>query len=626
MGIKKYLVSLLVVFAFMFVFAPRNLPVFADGEFVVDANVAYTFNEKGVAEVVHNFSLENLFSNLYATSYTLQLENVSAYDIKATEEGTPLQFEEVQDGDQILIKVLFVEGKVGKGAVRNFTVSFKADDFSTRTGEVWEISIPKLGESESFRNYNATVNVPKTFGLLSYVSPNFITHNETASSNSYTFSKESVLAFGISAGFGNFQSFSFTLNYHLENPITKSQEVSIPVPPDTAFQKVFLENITPTPTKIDLDNDGNWLASFNLKPRERLDVKVNGSVQIFSDPRFTTPLSQEQFTTYTSPSEFWQTDASAIMSLAQTLQGPQSIYDWVVNNLDYDYERVRPNTKRLGAEAALLAKTSAICTEFTDVFIALARAKGIPAREINGFAYTENPDIQPLSLVADVLHAWPEYYDTGKQVWVPVDPTWGDTTGGVDYFTKLDLRHFAFVIHATDPQKPYPPGSFKLGPNPQKDVFVNFGKLPEKRTPTISIVAKNSASIPISKSKVVVTVSNTGPVAAYNLVPIVYFDDTEMELESISHLLPFTTSEFEFLVPTSFLGLKTPATVKVQLLDQEFEIAGYKERVLTNTLIILGVALILIIIGVFAFLNKARIKKFLNRANTQATNTHSKQN
>ena len=129
--------------------------------------------------------------------------------------------------------------------------------------------------------------------------------------------------------------------------------------------------------------------------------------------------------------------------------------------------------------------------EFTDTFIALSRAAGIPAREINGYAYTENPHVQPMGMVSDVLHSWPEYYDKEKNFWVPIDPTWGNTTGGVDFFHKLDLRHFAFVIHGVDSSKPYPPGSYKLGANPQKDVYVSFGKLPKMRNPKISIKSEN---------------------------------------------------------------------------------------------------------------------------------------
>ncbi|NCC70435.1 hypothetical protein EOM09_02540, partial [bacterium] len=39
---------------------------------------------------------------------------------------------------------------------------------------------------------------------------------------------------------------------------------------------------------------------------------------------------------------------------------------------------------------------SSICTDFTDLFITLARAKGIPAREVQGFAYTNNSKIKPI--------------------------------------------------------------------------------------------------------------------------------------------------------------------------------------------------------------------------------------
>ena len=178
--------------------------------------------------------------------------------------------------------------------------------------------------------------------------------------------------------------------------------------------------------------------------------------------------------------------------MALELKTPEAIYDYVVKTLKYDYSRVRANVERLGALAALKSPNTAICMKFTDLFIALARASGIPAREINGYAYTENPQIQPLSLVADVLHAWPEYYDKEEKVWIPIDPTWGSTTGGVDFFNKLDLRHFTFVIHGKDSVKPYAAGSYKLGTNPQKDVFVSFGSLPEVRFSSIQILGEFS--------------------------------------------------------------------------------------------------------------------------------------
>jgi hypothetical protein len=112
--------------------------------------------------------------------------------------------------------------------------------------------------------------------------------------------------------------------------------------------------------------------------------------------------------------------------------------------------------------------------EFTDLFVAIARAAGIPAREAIGYAYTNNPDIRPLSLVLDVLHSWPEYYDREHRVWIPVDPTWGNTTGGVNYFDKLDFDHIVFAIHGISSTYPYPAGFYRENGKTGKSIDVVF--------------------------------------------------------------------------------------------------------------------------------------------------------
>lgn len=110
--------------------------------------------------------------------------------------------------------------------------------------------------------------------------------------------------------------------------------------------------------------------------------------------------------------------------------------------------------------------------EFTDLFIAIARAAGIPAREVNGYAFTNDPDTHPVSLSQDILHAWPEYYDDQKG-WIPIDPTWENTTNGIDYFNTFDLNHIAFVRKGLDSEYPYPAGSYKTVETQTKDVLVS---------------------------------------------------------------------------------------------------------------------------------------------------------
>jgi hypothetical protein len=162
--------------------------------------------------------------------------------------------------------------------------------------------------------------------------------------------------------------------------------------------------------------------------------------------------------------------------LALKLKTPYAIYQYVVDNLTYDFTRAQDNKSRIGAYDTLKNPKSAVCLEFTDLFIAIARAANIPTREINGFASTSNSRERPLSLVKDILHAWPEYYDYNLQTWTMVDPTWSNTTGGVDYFHTLDFDHFVFVIRGIDSAYPVPAGGYKLSDNnTTKDIDVKFG-------------------------------------------------------------------------------------------------------------------------------------------------------
>src|SRR6185369_7078379 len=217
------------------------------------------------------------------------------------------------------------------------------------------------------------------------------------------------------------------------------------------------------------------------------------------------------------------------------------------------------------------------------------RAAGIPAREINGYAYTENPQLQPLSLVADVLHSWPEYYDRDKGVWIPIDPTWGSTTGGVDFFNKLDLRHFTFVIHGKDSNKPYAPGSYKLGPNPQKDIFVSFGKLPQDRISIPILTASSKRTIPFLSYLYSVKIGNPGPVALYSVYPSIYFDENIKNRDFIAILPPYSTYDMPITVPFSLLGKSTPDIVKVVVEGSQVRIFTNKKQIVITSLLALSV-------------------------------------
>jgi transglutaminase-like putative cysteine protease len=600
---KKFLV---IIISFFCLFLSTN-SVHADEAFAVDATVTYKVESSGKTIVTHDIFLENLFSTLYATTYTLSLENISAQNVTATDDkGRLIQVDSRQDGSKLDLKLSFADAVVGRGSKRHFVISYENSGFATKTGEVWEISIPRLSGESAFRNYSINFSVPDSFGQEAYISPQPTSSASSGGYKNYTFSKESISQTGVTAGFGQFQVFSFNLSYHLENPLGISSQTEIAIPPDTAFQKVYFNKIDPAPSDIHIDGDGNWMAVYKLSPRQRVDVNILGSVQIFASFRHFPKPSQSALDNNLKPTNYWQSDNERIKSLAIGLKTPEAIYDFVSKNLKYDMTRVQPNVQRMGAASALENSNQAICMEFTDLFIALARAAGIPAREINGYAYTENKELQPLSLVNDVLHAWPEYYDKNKGAWIPIDPTWGSTSG-VDYFNKLDLRHFAFVIHGESDTKPYPPGSYKLGANPQKDVYVSFGQLSEDRYSIPQIKVAVERNIPFLDTLYSVKVYNPGPASLDMFYPTVYFDDNEHSRDFVQILPPYASYQFQIKVPFSLLGKDTPDSIKIVVNGSIVELSTNKTQVVTNSMLVLFILFLIIIILVLIRLKKINI-------------------
>ena len=583
--------------------------VVASSEFSVDAIVSYNVQDSGKTVVTHNITLENNFSTLYATTYTLGLENIDVQNAKASDANGNIPLEVKTDGAVTSIITTFSDAVVGKGEKRHFSISYENNSFAVRTGEIWEVSVPRLGAENSFRSYKVLLNIPTSFGLEAYISPKPVNSETSGTGISYTFNRNDLIQAGITAGFGQFQVFTYSLAYHLENPLGKTAQTHIALPPDTAFQKVYLQKIDPAPANVTIDPDGNWLATYNLSPRQRIDVNVSGSVQIFASYRPFPRPTEEELSDNLRETQYWQVNDPKIKALAAELKTPQAIYDYVASTLKYDFVRVQPNVQRMGAVNALQNPTQAICMEFTDLFIALARAAGVPAREINGYAYTENPELQPLSLVADVLHAWPEYYDKDKGVWIPIDPTWASTSGGINYFDKLDLRHFAFVVHGASSTTPYPPGSYKLGPNPQKDVYVSFGKLPENRitTPIVSILPLRV--LPFLNSIYSVNVGNPGPQALYSIYPTIFFDGKESSRDFIEVLPPFAKYSAQTSVPFSLLGKGSPSIVEVRVMTSTAKIATNKNQVIVTSLLVISVFLILVIITLMIRLKKITFTK-----------------
>lgn len=525
--ILKIKIAIVLLSLLFYIYPPTT---FAASNFKTDYKVVYTINESGTTHADLSVVLTNTTKQFYASSYQMQLgfENIS--NIKASDEMGPINTTISKTTDGYNVSLAFNKKSVGLGSKLPFKLSFDTESVAKNSGKIWEINIPGIAKPQDFSTFLVDVKVPSSFGEATIIKP-------FKADKNLSFDKEELGKSGISIIFGNSQNFDFELMYHLRNKNVYPVKTEIALPPNTNYQEVFINEINPKPTSVTVDSDGNWLAHYNLASMQNKDIKVKGSVELSLNPK-STSLSKEEVSLYTSPTSFWQSNNSKIKKLAKELKTPEAIYNFVVITLKYDFRRVSDTTSRAGALNALNNPDSAVCREFTDLFIALSRGAGIPAREINGYAYTENQKQRPLSLKQDVLHAWPEYYNFEKKAWIMVDPTWGATTGGVDYFKVLDFDHIAFAIKGKDDSYPVPAGGYKFkDQKPNKDVSVTFGESSMNNSPKADIIITSSvqqiAGFPVSLD---VKLINNGS-SAFHPAPL-YIFSKDLKPEKSAYQIP----------------------------------------------------------------------------------------
>ncbi len=571
MRCRLTLFIILLVFGFGLHLASAS--VYAVGEFSTALSSTYKVTATNT-HVTQEFKLTNNFSTMFVTEYALEVGSNRINNVTASSTTkSAIEIKVTPHGNKTTISLSFSDKVIGKDQVRDFIVSYDTPDIGILSGKVLEVSIPKLANAKEFSAYSVRVEVPASFGTPALASPQTFTSKMDGDQVVVTFSNTGQN--GISVLFGKEQIAHFALSYHIENPTNHTGTVTIALPPDSTFQRLYYSSLDPLPQSISEDRDGNWLATYLLNPGEKQTVKAIGAAVITLTPQPQAKLlTTRPGKDYLADSPFWQVSSEEIKKLAGELKTPRAIYDYVVKTLTYDYQRLDKENARLGALETLKHPSSAVCTEFTDLFIALARAAGIPAREVEGFAYTQNGTLRPLSLVRDVLHAWPEYWDDVTSHWVAVDPTWENTTGGVDYFSHLDFNHLAFVIHGISSETPYPAGVYKFSGEETKDIAINFGKdLPQISDLVGAGVILRPSFLPETQSPYGIRLTNNSLHAIYGLPYSVHILKDNQEIKTITDtisLLPLSSKEIPLSIPSSSLFSTQAMVVETQINNQVF--------------------------------------------------------
>lgn len=141
------------------------------------------------------------------------------------------------------------------------------------------------------------------------------------------------------------------------------------------------------------------------------------------------PLGPEKMKDYMGSSPFIQATHPDIVKLAASLtagktnimDSAKAICNWVYKNIE------KVASPGVPSAVEVLNTRRGDCNEHTYLFVALARAAGIPASVKIGLAYSETYE-------AFCYHAWPAVY-AGD--WIEMDPTFGQTA--------VDAAHVALI-------------------------------------------------------------------------------------------------------------------------------------------------------------------------------------
>jgi len=552
-----------IVFLFSLFLSPTK--IFAADEFSVSQQIQYQIDSSGNSTAIQDVELKNNFSQIYPKEYQITLSSNEITNVTGSDDQGDIIQNVEQQGDNTIINLVFNQANLGKNQVTKFRLKYNINSLATQKGNTWEITIPENQTSDNQSQTEITINLPTSFGSLSFTSVNpqnlISLNNETQLFFSSNQKNQKILLI-----FGDYQLFDFKFKYLLENTESQVEKFQIAIPPETDSQKIIYSTIDPTPENITIDNDGNFLAEYQLKPQESLEINISGQAKII---HLNSNQAEINPSDYLKQDTYWEINDPTLIQIAQTLKTPKDIYNYIIQTLTYKTTNI-DSSFRQGAALTIQNPTQALCTEFTDLFVTLARIKGIPAREVEGFAYSNNVKIKPVNTNTDVLHAWPQYYDSDKQAWISVDPTWGKTTNGVDYFTDLDPNHFAFVFHGINSQQPLPPGGYKNSQN-IKTVSVEFAKteitsspnqltaeaIPTKlfQLPQIKITNPNFSSI----SNLEININNSEFTDKISQIPPI--SSTIISLPQPSFLKSFLPQNYKIKVTLSYGNQSTNITV-----------------------------------------------------------------
>ena len=404
-----------------------------------------------------------------ALTQTLQTVNITA-------NGTKLSFETDNQGDYAILSVKLPSAIKPSGTM-TFKITYDNYGLIEQKGALIDFYAPgfkqdqssSTGEKTTSYSYDTYIDIAKNLPAVNFITPE---SNETGQTDLYTryyFNYETLLNRYIWIQIGRTQYYKFSITQNItateqtNTGYTNEYRLIVPrvIDEPQIYQKVFFTSIDPVPDYAELDVEGNLVLIFKEPTSLNGSITINGFAEV---GRNDTPITAETAGTiydpliagmgnYLEPGQYWEVGNAQIQSTASTVVGKEKnvfimssdLYNFVIGKIDYSTVKRFGLNERQGALATLNGG-AAVCMEYSDLFLTLARAAGIPTRAVFGYGYDSK-----IQNDQQEAHQWVEVFMPGLKKWVTVDVTWGES--GMK-MAEGNLNHFFTHVTSVDPNTP----------------------------------------------------------------------------------------------------------------------------------------------------------------------------
>ena len=381
-------------------------------------------------------------------------------------------------------------------------LTYKSYGLVIKSGAIRDVYIPAFSkdyvfeDAQSKETVSTEIRISDTFGNINFTLPQT---NVNRQDNNWVINYNQQDLVGKTGWIqvGTKQFYSFKIN----QPYSSSTEIpivfntyKIVLPRDVTqtiiTQKVYFSKIDPLPYTIEQDENGNNIATFKVPANKNGNIVIEGYAELNQNDSINlkgagtvADIPKDVIDKNTSAEKYWEVDAQQIQDTAKQIKGDETdvyklvekTYQFVVQKINYDEVKKFGLNQRQGA-LVTLENGSGVCMEYSDLFITLMRAEGIPARAAFGTGYSAL-DFDTSSSDA-VNHQWAEVYLPSVQSWVEIDTTWGE--GGRELIGG-DLNHFYSHVASAGPE------------TPSSTEVIYFGKSAEfqERDMKVSAISRN---------------------------------------------------------------------------------------------------------------------------------------